>query len=120
MRKHKARDAVYHNWFTLFLWSQIDGALKHPSVGWKMSSWNLVKVLQQRDPVVFENLSRSTVESWIDRTGSKPKWSEATLRKAENGNHQGHNHGGRRGTLVSVRQIMPRTGSLTRFAGGIP
>jgi hypothetical protein len=67
-----------------------------------MSSWNLVKVLQLKDPVVFAGLSRSTVESWIDRTGSRPQWSEATLRKAEAGNHQGHNHGGCAGVLVNL------------------
>jgi hypothetical protein len=99
-QKHEARNAVYHNWFSPFLWSQIDGAVKHPAVGRNMSSWNLVKVLQQKDPVVFEKLTRSTIENWIDRSGTTPRWSEATLRKAENGNHQGHNHGGRRGALV--------------------
>jgi hypothetical protein len=71
---------VYHNWFSLFLRSQIDGAVKHPSVGWKMSSWNLVKALKLRDPAVFAGLSHLTIESWIDRTG-RPQWSKAALCK---------------------------------------
>ena len=100
-RKHEAREAIYHNWFSPFLWSQIDGAVKHPSVGRNMSSWNLVKVLQQKDSIVFEKLSCLTIENRIDQTGAASKWSEATLHKAENGNHQSHNHGGRRGALVS-------------------
>ena len=57
---------------------QINGAVTHPSVGRNWSTWHLVKVLQQKDPIVFEKLFRSTVESWIDRMGSKPQWTEAT------------------------------------------
>lgn len=71
-----------------------------------MSSWNLVKVLKLKDPVVFAKLSRSTIENWIDRTGTKPRWSDATMRKVEQGNHQGHNHGGRRGALVNVKYYL--------------
>ena len=105
-RKHEAHDAVYHNWFSPFLWSQIDGAVKHPSVGNNMSSWYLIKVLKLKDPVVFAQLSRSTIKNWIDQMGSKPQWSDATLRKAEQGNHQGHNHGGWQGALVNVKYYL--------------
>jgi hypothetical protein len=80
---------------------QINGAVMHPSVGRNWSTWHFVKVLQQKDPIIFEKLFRSTVESWIDRMGSKPQWTEATLRRAENGNHPGHNHGGHKGAMVS-------------------
>jgi hypothetical protein len=32
---HKARDAVYHNWFSLFPWSQIVNTSKE--VGWRIA-----------------------------------------------------------------------------------
>jgi hypothetical protein len=101
MRLHGASDAVYHNWFSPFLWSQIEDCTKHPEVGWSMSSWNLVKVMKKKDPVVFKKLACSTVESWIDWTGAKPRWSDATLAWVEKGNHPGHGHGGCKGVLVS-------------------
>jgi hypothetical protein len=100
-RKHEPRDAKYHNWHTPFFWIQIVAAAKNPAVGWEMSSTKIVQILQKKDPETFAGMSRSTIEGWIDRSGNRPKWSDAALRMAENGNRQGHQNGGRRGALVS-------------------
>jgi hypothetical protein len=78
-QKHKKRDAKYHNWFSPFLWSQIEAGAKHPSVGKSMSTYYLVKVMQQQDPVTFKGLSHATIEGWIDRSGKEPRWNDATL-----------------------------------------
>jgi hypothetical protein len=99
-QKHKKRDATYHNWFSPFLWSQIEVGARHVSVGKSMSTYHLVKVMQQKDPITFKGLSRSTIEGWIDRSGRIPRWNDATLARIERGNHQGFDHGGRKGVLV--------------------
>jgi hypothetical protein len=98
-RVHQARDAFYHNWFSPFLWRQILAA--GTEVGWEMSPSAIRNWLQKKDPAVFAKISRTTISEWIDRSGSRPKWSEKALRLAENGNHQLHPEGGCRGALVS-------------------
>jgi hypothetical protein len=100
-RKHEHKDAVYHNWHGPFTWSQIDAAAKHPAVQW--SATRLIQQLKNHNPKFFKNLARSTVEGWIDRSGNKPQWSEAALRMAELGNHQGHSNGGQRGVFVCAQ-----------------
>jgi len=99
-QKHMKKDAKYHNWFSPFLWSQIEAGAKHVSVGKSMSTYHLVKVMQQKDPITFAGLSRSTIEGWIDRSGKIPRWNDAMLARIERGNHQGFDHGGRKGILV--------------------
>lgn len=63
------------------------------------SSSRLVRYLQQKDPIIFKGLARSTVEGWIDRV-EKPRWTDAAIHMAELGNHQGHSKGGTKGILV--------------------
>jgi hypothetical protein len=104
---HKARDAVYHNWFSPFLWSQIVNTAKE--VGWRMSASAIRNLLQRKDPTVFAGISRTTINSWIDRSGSIPKWSDNALRLAENGDHQLHPNAGRRGILVSDNDMYHRS-----------
>ena len=104
---HKARDAVYHNWFSPFLWSQITSAGKE--AGWQMGASEIRNRLQRKDPVVFAGISRTTINSWIDRSGSRARWSDATLNLAEKGNHQRHPNGGRRGVLVSTSTLPCRS-----------
>jgi hypothetical protein len=102
-RTRQKQDAVYHNWHGPFTWAQIDNAAKHPSVMW--SSARLVQYLQKKDPTIFKGLARSTIEGWIDRSG-KPRWTDAAVRMAELGNHQGHSKGGKRGILVRMLTIQ--------------
>jgi hypothetical protein len=74
--------------------------------GWRMSASEIRNSLRRRDPMVFAKISRTTINEWIDRSGSKPKWSDNALRMAENGNHQLHPNAGRRGALVSRITIV--------------
>jgi hypothetical protein len=103
VRIHKVRDAVYHNWFSPFLWSQI--ILAGKEAGWQMSASDIRNRLQRKDPVVFAGISRTTINGWIDRSGSRARWSDTALNLAEKGNHQRHPNGGRRGILV--RTLAP-------------
>lgn len=91
--------ATYHNWHTPLLWSQIK--LAAVQVGWQMNAMDICRRLKQRDADTFAGISRSTVEGWIDRTGNKPCWNEATLHMEEQGNEQGHSKGGRQSIFVS-------------------
>lgn len=70
----------------------------------------IVKVMIKKDPDVFQHLSRSTVEHWIERDESgRGRWSDSTLAKVEKGNHTGHDHGGRKGILVRRVMLVPLT-----------
>ena len=102
-RVNEARPAKYHNWHTPFCWSQIKIAAKQ--VGWRMSASAIVHALNHMDRDTFAAISRTTVDSWIDRKGPKPRWSDAVLKKVEQGNDPGHNKGGRRGILVCRQPI---------------
>jgi hypothetical protein len=96
---HKVpRPAKYMNWFSPFLWSQINTAAR--ITGWKMSATEIVHELRKHNPETFGKISRTTVNEWIDRTGDRPRWSDAALEKVGQGNNPGHNKGGRRGILV--------------------
>jgi hypothetical protein len=98
-RIHEQTDAKYMNWHTLFLCNQIVDAAKHPSVGYSMSASRIRDILATKDPKTFGNISRTTIDGWIDRSGLKPRWSESALLMAENGNRPG-GQGGRTGVLV--------------------
>jgi len=89
------QQAKYHNWFTPFAWSQIEIAVRQ--VGWKMGASEIVAAAKRIDPVVFGGLRCTTVKSWIDLSGDKPKWTTAVLRRIDRGNDTGHNKGGQRG-----------------------
>jgi hypothetical protein len=96
---HRPRDAVYHNQFSPFLWSQI--LLASKAAGWQMSPSAIHNWLQKKDPAVFGKISSATISGWIDRSGDRPKWSENALQLVEIGNHQHHLNGGHCGALVS-------------------
>lgn len=90
------------NWHTPFIWSQIETAAR--AVGVKMSSTEIVKELQKRNPDTFSRLRHSTVNEWIDRKDGRPHWKEKVMVRVKRGNNPGHKNGGRRGILVSTRQ----------------
>ncbi|RXW18423.1 hypothetical protein EST38_g7441 [Candolleomyces aberdarensis] len=97
-KKNEARPATYHNWFTPFIWAQIEQAVKR--AGWRMSATSIVREAQKADPEVFKGLRHSTVEGWIDRSGDRPRWKASVLQRLQRGNLTGHNKGGRQGILV--------------------
>jgi hypothetical protein len=77
-----------------------------------MSSSAIVSALRRMDPDTFAGISCTTIETWIDRTGDKPRWRDAVLQKVEQGNDPGHNKGGRRGVLVCHSAICTEIFSL--------
>jgi hypothetical protein len=97
--KNEARPAKYHNWFTPLSWRIIEQAGQ--AAGHRMSPTAIVRIAKARNPEIFEGLTRTTVSGWIDRSGNRAKWSEATLRKVETGNAPGHENGGAHGIFVS-------------------
>lgn len=119
---HGPRPTTYHNWHTPFLWNQIVRAASHPSVGWKMSSSQIVSLLKQRDPTSFARLSRTTVEGWIDRSGGRPTWSARALQKANDGNDPGlGNKGGRQGIFVRLISLsIPKPDHLPLLQANFP
>ena len=58
---HQPKDATYQNWFTPFLFNQIENARIFAG-GPKWSTRAIVKVLKLRDPVVFAKLNRTTID----------------------------------------------------------
>lgn len=98
------RPAKYHNWFSPFAWSQICIAAK--KAGWDMSASRIVKAAQLSDPVVFAGLARTTVNSWIDRSKTRPCWKASVLQRVHQGNNPGHNKGGQRGVLVRILHFI--------------
>jgi hypothetical protein len=98
MPRKVPRPAKYMNWFSPFIWSQINTAAR--ITGWKMSATEIVHELRKHNPETFGKINRTTVNEWIDRSGDRPRWSDAALEKVGQGNNPGHNKGGRRGILV--------------------
>lgn len=90
--------AKYHNWFTSFVWSQIQIAAN--KVRWTISTSEIVAMAKQMDPVVFDGLHQTTVDGWINCSGERPHWKDSVLRKIDQGNDPGHNKGGSQGVLV--------------------
>ena len=109
-QKHEQRRVKYHNWFTPAYWRMIEQAGK--AAGSKMSATRIVKIAKARNPEIFENLLRETIRDWIDKSGERPRWSDATLRRVEAGNAPGHANGGRRGVFVSSSFLI--NGALTK------
>ena len=54
-------DAILYNWFTLFLFRQIENSRIHAG-GPKWSTQAIVRDLKKRDSVVFRKLSRTTMD----------------------------------------------------------
>jgi hypothetical protein len=99
-RTKEDKPSKYHNWLTPFLFTQIEQA-RIAAGGPRWSTRAIVHELNKKDQRSFGNLSHTTLNGWIDRSGSKPKWSETFLARLKHGNEPGHSNGGRRGVLVS-------------------
>ena len=105
------------NWHNPLIWSQIETAAR--IVGWRMSSQEIVNELRKQNADTFRTLNRTTVNGWIDQTGDRPRWMDATLENNQKGNDPGHNKGGQRGILV---RVLPFAGNiaLTLFEAPYP
>jgi hypothetical protein len=90
----------YTNWQTAFLWQKIRQAAAR--AGPQMSATKIVEEAKRIDPILFGNLTRSTVWGWIDMSGVKPKWKESILERVKRNNDVGHSKGGCIGVLVRL------------------
>jgi hypothetical protein len=97
----------YHNWFTPFLFKQIENA-RIMAGGPKWSVRAIERELKKKDPVVFKDFRHTTLNEWIDRSQDTPKWSDKTLVRIKHGNVVGHANGGRKGVLVSLVLPTPK------------
>ncbi|KAF4621853.1 hypothetical protein D9613_012075 [Agrocybe pediades] len=111
--ENAARPATYHDWLTPLCWSHISIVAKQ--VGPRMSSTDIVRVLKQRDPVIFEKLSRSTVDGWIDRSGEVLCWKKEVRLRVESGKGPGHDKGGARGILSAHPEVVETIKSRLLF-----
>ena len=57
--------AKYHNWFTSFLFKQIDN-VQILVGGPQWSTRKIVRELKKKDPATFAGLNHTTVDGWID------------------------------------------------------
>lgn len=89
---------MYHNWFTPFLFKQIDDARRRSGPRWSTTA--IVKDLKRKDITSFARLNRTTVDGWIDRSGEKPRWSDTALERIRQGNNVTNPNAGRKGVLV--------------------
>ena len=99
-KKNVSRPAKYCNWFTIGCWSQNQLAAK--TVGPGMSTTGIVRELRKRDPIIFADIQRTTVENWIDRSMGVARWKKSVVDQMEHGhgNMPGHSNGGRKGILA--------------------
>ena len=97
---HTPKEAKYTNWFSPFLFQQIENArITAGRPNW--STQAIERELKKKDPVTFKTFSRKTIDTWIDRSGNKPRWSEKTLGRIKKGNDMENLNAGRKGMLVS-------------------
>jgi len=83
------KQAKYHNWFMPFIFKQIENA-RIVAGGPNWSTRAIEHELKKKDPVVFKDFRRQTLDEWIDRSQDKPKWSDKTLARIKRGNDIGH------------------------------
>jgi hypothetical protein len=61
------KQAKYHNWFTPFIFKQIENA-RITAGGPNWSTRAIERELMKKDPVVFKDFRRQTLDEWIDRS----------------------------------------------------
>jgi hypothetical protein len=110
---HTKVQAKRPNWVTPFLFQQIENA-RITAGGPKWSTRAIERELKKKDPVTFKNFSQTTIDSWINRSGDVPKWSEKTLARVKRGNDTANHNGGQKGVLVSFYcyEVMNNTDCL--------
>jgi len=92
---HTEKKVKYHNWFTPFVFKQIENA-RIEAGGPNWSTRAIERELKKKDPIVFKDFRRQTLDEWIDRSQAKPRWSDKTLARIKRGNDIGHANGGRK------------------------
>jgi hypothetical protein len=74
-------------WQEHHLWSQILHAVNVTGHPW--SPTDILKQLQSTNATAFGSLTTQVIGRWIDRSGAKPKWTDAVIKRAERGRQIG-------------------------------
>lgn len=91
-RVHQQKKAVLTNWFSPFLWTQIELAAQRAGKPW--SPCAILKQAQQIDSQVFKQLTKQVIGHWIDPIGKqegKSWWKDSVLAQVAKGNSP-HGH----------------------------
>jgi hypothetical protein len=86
-RKHEQKVAKCTNWFSPFLWRQIEIAAKRAGRPWSPSA--IAKEARKIDPKVFASLTEQVVGRWIDpiaKAEGTSKWKDSVLTQVAKGN----------------------------------
>ena len=86
-RKHESSLAERVCWQEHNLWSQVLHAVN--VVGHPWSPTDILKRLQSTNSTAFASLTTQVIGRWIDRSGPKPKWTEAVTKRAARGRQAG-------------------------------
>lgn len=86
----KATEAKYMNWYTPFLWTQIEDAALCAGKPW--SPREIVREAKRLNPKSFSRLTEQVLGRWIDgeaKAQGVSQWKESVLRRIERGNAPG-------------------------------
>ena len=86
-RKHEQSISTRTNWFSPFLWRQIEIAAKRAGRPWSPSS--IAREARKIDPKVFGTLTEQVVGRWIDpvaKAEGTSKWKDSVLVHVAKGN----------------------------------
>ena len=89
-RKHEPKVSSRTNWFSPFLWPQIEIAAKRAGHPWSPST--IAREARKIDPKVFGTLTEQVVGRWIDpvaKAGGTSKWKDSVLVHVAKGNAPG-------------------------------
>lgn len=86
-REHDQQSAKYTNWFSPFIWRQIELAARHAGRPWSPRA--IVREAKKIDRDVFARLTEQVVGRWIDRDAKAQgvsKWKNTVLAQITKGN----------------------------------
>jgi hypothetical protein len=90
-QKNKQASAKQMNWFTPFVWAQIETAAVKAGKPWKPSA--ICREAKKLSPATFSGLTEQVVGRWIDSEAKAvhgtSKWSDSTLQRVVAGNAPG-------------------------------
>lgn len=89
-RKNEQTEAKYVNWFSPFLWSQIEDAAIRAGKPW--SPREILKEAQKINPKTFSRLKEQVIGRWIDPEAKKrgvSRWKESVVNHIKKGNAPG-------------------------------
>jgi len=106
-RLHPPTKSKYTNWFSPFLWSQIETAAQQAGKPW--SPREITRRAKLLNKKAFEKLTEQVVGRWIDPEAKKEgisRWKDSVLAHVEHGNAPGG--GNTRVGILVRRSYLPQ------------